>query len=267
MSFMKKCRILFLSANPEKYDRLALDEECRAIEQKILAADHGAALEFLSKWAVRPDDLLQFLSQYRPHVVHFSGHGTATGEIVLLDEHQNPKPVSKAALRQLFATLKDNIKLVVLNLCDSRAQAEAIAEIIDCAIGMKTAIGDDAAIVFAASFYRAIGFGRSVQNAFDQGKTALMLQGIPEETTPDLIARKGVDPAELFLRKLEVASSVRPSRAGTTMNATEPSASAVWREKLQYLQQQEAMAFDPALKFALAKQIQEAQAKLRDLGM
>ena len=45
-------------------------------------------------------------------------------------------------------------------------------------------IGDDAAITFAASFYRAIGFGRTIQEAFDQGRTALMLEGIPEERTP-----------------------------------------------------------------------------------
>ena len=64
---------------------------------------------------------------------------------------------------------------------------------------MKRAIGDTAAITFAASFYRAIGFGRSVQDAFDQGKAALMLEGIPEDTTPTLLVRHGVDPRSLFL--------------------------------------------------------------------
>jgi hypothetical protein len=31
---------------------------------------------------------------------------------------------------------------------------------------MKESIGDDAATAFASSFYRAIGFGRSIQEAF-----------------------------------------------------------------------------------------------------
>ena len=64
---------------------------------------------------------------------------------------------------------------------------------------MNDAIGDEAAIIFAASFYRALGFGRSVQQAFDQGKVALLLEGIPEENTPELLVRTGVNPSQVFL--------------------------------------------------------------------
>ena len=67
-----------------------------------------------------------------------------------------------------------------MNACYSQIQAQAIAENIDCVVGMSTAIGDEAAIIFAASFYRAIGFGRSIKDAFDQGKIAIMVEGIPE---------------------------------------------------------------------------------------
>ena len=81
----------------------------------------------------------------------------------------------------------------MLNACYSRPQAEALAETIDCSIGMNQPIGDEAAIVFAASFYRALGFGRSVQEAFELGKAALLLEGIPEDKTPELLTRAGVD--------------------------------------------------------------------------
>src|SRR5205085_9419327 len=104
----------------------------------------------------------------------------------------------KAALVSLFRTLKDNIRVVLLNACFSQPQAEAIIQVCDCAIGMKVAIGDRAAITFAASFYRAIGFGRSVQEAFDQGKTALLLEGIREEQTPELMTRQTIA-AELIV--------------------------------------------------------------------
>jgi hypothetical protein len=201
----EKCQILFLAASPAGTKALALDEECREIEQKIRAADYRDALDFVQKWAVRPDDLLQYLNQFKPRVVHFSGHGSRREEIVLLDKDRQPKPVGKAALKQLFSTLKDNIRLVVLNACFSRPQAEAIVEVIDCAIGMKQAIGDKAAITFAASFYRAIGFGRTIREAFDQGKAALMLEGIPEQDTPELLVRPGVDPNAIFLVTYEAS--------------------------------------------------------------
>lgn len=40
----------------------------------------------------------------------------------------------------------------------------------------------------------------------------------------------------------------------------------LWREKLAYFQQQEAIASDAAQKFQLKKQIQECQQKITELG-
>src|SRR5262249_50024595 len=80
-----------------------------------------------------------------------------------------------------------------------RAQARTIAKSIDCTIGMAAAIGDQAAIVFAASFYRGLGFGHSVQDAFNQGIAALLLEGIPEERTHRLLNKTGTDPSTVFL--------------------------------------------------------------------
>jgi len=195
----QRLKLLFLAANPNGTTPLALDDESREIDQKIRASEYRDALEQVTKWAVRPDDLLQYLNEFQPHIVHFSGHGSATEEIMLQDDSRQAKPVSKQALRALFTTLKDNVRVVVLNACYSRPQAEAITEVIDCAIGMNRAIGDRAAITFAASFYRAIGFGRSVQGAFDQGRTALLLAGIPEENTPELLMRSGVAASSIYL--------------------------------------------------------------------
>ena len=194
---MDKIKILFVSANPAGTQQLKLDEEAREIEAKIRAAEHRDSLELITKWAVRPDDLLQSLNQHRPHIVHFSGHGSPTEEIVLLDKLGKPKPVSKEALVHLFRALKDNIRVVVLNACFSEPQAEAITGEIDCAIGMMREIGDDAAITF--SFYRAIGFGRSIKEAFDQGIAALHLDGSLEGKTPVLLSGKNTAPDKVFL--------------------------------------------------------------------
>lgn len=195
---MKECKILFLAANPADTTQLSLDTEIREIQTKIRAAEFRDSLEMVSRWAVRPDDLLQSLNEVVPHVAHFSGHGTKSG-IVLLDADGQVKQVGKEALAYLLKTLKGNLRLVVLNACDSLPQAKLIAEHIDCVVGMNKPIGDQAAIVFAASFYRAIGFGSSVRQAFEQGKAALMLEGIPEERTPVLVPRPGIDPDAIVL--------------------------------------------------------------------
>ncbi len=196
---MAKVKVLFLASDPFKQNALALDEEIRAITAKIRAAEYRDTLELVSAWAVRRDDLHQLLLQHQPHVVHFSGHGSQAEQLILKDQNGQPRPLSKPALVGLFNALKDNVRVVVLNACHLKPQAEAIVQVIGCAIGMNTAIGDEAAIIFAAAFYQALAFGRSVQAGFDLGKNALMLEDIPEEETLELFVRDGLDASNISL--------------------------------------------------------------------
>jgi len=103
--------------------------------------------------------------------------------------------------------MKDNVRLVVLNACYSKEQAEAIIDSIDCAIGMKTEIGDDAAIRFAAQFYSALGFGLSVKTAFDQGTANLALHGLDKDNEPMMLSKTGVDASKVILVKADGADS------------------------------------------------------------
>jgi hypothetical protein len=195
---MQPVKVLFLAANPARTNRLAIDEEMHAIEHKVRATEHRDALQFQSSWAVRPDDLLQLLNQHRPQIVHFSGHGSQEG-LYLAGNDGRDRLVSTRALTALFTTLKDNIRLIVLNACYSREQAQALVAEIECVIGMKQSIHDAAAAVFASSFYRALGFGRSLQEAFDQGIASLLLEGIPDDDIPELLVQPGVDAHHVIL--------------------------------------------------------------------
>lgn len=194
-----KIKAIFFASNPKDQTQLRLDEEIRLIEQKLRASTYRDSVQLVSRWAVRPDDLLQSLNEHKPQIVHFSGHGTDTGEIVFLDPEGNAKRVTREAIAMLMKTMADNIQVVVFNACFSEGQAEAVTEHIDIAIGMNDSIGDEAARIFSAQFYSAIGFGRSVQEAFMQAKTALMLEGIPEESTPVIFTRVGIDPHDVIL--------------------------------------------------------------------
>ena len=86
-----------------------------------------------------------------------------------------------------------------LNACSTRKQAEALTEIVDCVVSMNRTITDRAAIKFAASFYGALAFGRSVQKAFEQGVARLSAEGIAEVDIPELLVRAGVDAAHVVL--------------------------------------------------------------------
>jgi hypothetical protein len=192
-------RILFLAANPRETPALQLDEEVRAIDQALRLANYRDAFDLETQWAVRYNELSGHLLRYQPDIVHFSGHGSSAGEIILLDQQGSSHLVSAQALGKLFALLKDNIRCVVLNACYSESQAQAIAQQIDTVVGMTTAIGDQAAISFATAFYQGLGYGRSVQTAFDLGCLQIDLANLSEQDTPKLLHSPGCDPTKLTL--------------------------------------------------------------------
>src|SRR5699024_9092231 len=153
------------------------------------------------RWAIRALDVIQAINEGNPTIIHFSGHGSEGDEIVFQDNQGNVKLVSKEAIVQTMMSTSDEIKLAFFNTCFSYGQAQAVVQHVDAAIGMTTTIGDEAARVFAAQFYSAIGFGYSVKKAFEQGKAALMLEGIPEKDTPELYVKDGLNADELIIVK------------------------------------------------------------------
>lgn len=195
-----RIKILFLAASPGATARAQLDREVRRIEEKLRAAKYRDSIELTLRWAVRPDDLQQALLEVEPHIVHFSGQGTQTEEILFEGDDGLAKPVSKAALAGLFGVLKDNVRVVVLNACHSRSQAEAITEHIDCAIGMQRGVDDEAAIAFSAAFYQALAFGRSLQEAFELGRNQVKLDGFTDaHAAAELLLRSGVRARQITL--------------------------------------------------------------------
>ncbi len=190
-------KILFLAANPvDVVTRLRIDEEIREIGQKIRMGTLRDQLELVSEWAVRAGDLQAVLLRHQPDIVHFSGHCSPSSGIILEDEAGNRKVVSKKALADLFGILKDNLRVVVLNACYAKDQAQALTSTIDFTIGMNAAIEDRAAIVFAAHFYQSLAFGRSVEEAFKLAVNELSLEGIDLAHVPELLVRDGANAAE-----------------------------------------------------------------------
>lgn len=201
---MNKIKILFLAANPvDSGYRLRLDEEIREIDARIRKGTDRDHFEVISHFAVRPGDLQEILQRHEPHIVHFSGHGSKTKEIILEDGNGNMKPVSKEAIAELFRVMKKNIRLVLLNACHAKYLGNGIVKHIDFAIGMNKAIGDKDAIIFASFFYQALAFGESVKSAFDMAKAQLLIEGLQGFKTPVLLVKDGADPAETLLTEDE----------------------------------------------------------------
>jgi WD40 repeat protein len=242
-------KVLLFAASPRGLAPLDLPREFRAINEEVRLGTFRDAVELILVPGARPIDLLRKLNESQPQVVHFSSHGSPD-EILLEAEEEGaeaanrrgsstrsdserdiktarpgdtdgplgqgqPHPVRGSALADVLRSCDEgNLRLVVLNACDTRTQAESLTEVVDCVVSMNRTITDRAAIKFAASFYGALSFGRSVKKAFDQGVALLRAEGIAEAGTPELFARSGVDPSRVVLVGPTNERSVAPAAEG-----------------------------------------------------
>lgn len=196
-------KILLLASNPTTTDRVLLDEEVHAIEENIARSAGRDSVRVVSKWAVRPGDLHQALLDHEPTIVHFSGHGAGRSGIVLHGDVPDAEyRVTGDALRHLFATLRGNIRVVVLNACESSEQANKVAEVIDFVIGMDDSVDDETARKFSAAFYLGIASARAIDTAFNMGISSVKLHGLPDDHVPRLYVRPGASADEVLVREV-----------------------------------------------------------------
>jgi len=108
--------------------KLQLEREAREIEEALCATKEGDRSELVTISAIRSRDLQQSLLVHKRDILHFGGYGSDTNELILEDENGNPEPLAQEALLALFQALRANIRVVVLNACFSKQQAEAVTE-------------------------------------------------------------------------------------------------------------------------------------------
>jgi CHAT domain len=168
----KPMRILFLAANPRSTGRLDLEEELRSLEAELRGVKYRDQVVLTARHAVRPDDLVRYVRSDRPTVVHFSGHGSGGG-IILRNDEGGYTEVTGTSLQRFF--LNRGVRLVVLNACYTQEQAKLLPDAVSAVVGTTDSVGDVAARRFTVAFYRALGDGYSIHDAFRDGGDAVAL--------------------------------------------------------------------------------------------
>ena len=200
----EKITVLFLAANPKDTNALRLGEEAREIQDMIRRSEYRDTITFESRWAVRTIDILQAINEVNPDIIHFSGHGSFEGDLVFEDHLGKTKAVPVEAMTQTISTVSDKVRFIFFNACFSSVQAQEIVEHVEATIGMNSSISDTAAIVFASQFYSSIGFGKSIQNAYEQAKASLMMEVFEEKDIPELYVRSDLMADHIFLVRPEL---------------------------------------------------------------
>ena len=216
--------ILLMAANPKGSVGLQLQKEEREIKERLRLAGYGKT-PINSTGATRPRDIQQAMLDFKPQIVHFSGHGAGQEGLVFEDITGQDKLVSSAALANLFRLFSSRLECVVLNACYSKFQAEAIARHIEHVIGMSQEIGDNAAIEFAVGFYSSLGARESIEFSYELGCSAIQLEGFSDDLTP-VLYKKGkilqIYIGNRILRNDEIDQDIERSDLGADVSTALP---------------------------------------------
>ena len=180
-------RILMLAANPIDKNKLALKKEYRLLRRKMLPNIEAGSCDLRREWATTAEDLQDALTAFKPHIVHFSGHGT-DGCICLEDEERKSHPLSKRELGLLLNMAKGWLRVIVLNACCSGQQVDNLVQLVDFIVGTKVPVLDSAALQFTNDFYRTIATGGTVREAFKRAQ-----ENTAQRNVYELKVRPGAD--------------------------------------------------------------------------
>src|SRR4029078_9618410 len=161
--------------------------------------------------ATRPIDLQRLLVLHKPHILHFSGHASKKHKLLLGGAPGRGKTLDQQGLVDVLGLYNHHLRLVLLNACFTKTQARSIADVIDYSVGTGKGIGDKGSVAFAGAFYRALGFGKSIRDAFNSAKAELVLTKMPRTQGIELFVRDGIKEKDPFLENSISTSKLSPT--------------------------------------------------------
>ncbi|TFV52854.1 hypothetical protein [Blastococcus sp. TF02A-35] len=192
---VERLRILYVTAASD--GDLRVDKEIRRVKKGVKAATLRDLVEIEPLLAATGADLLDGMSGFKPHVVHFAGH--ADEDVLVFDTEADGDNLGQVITKSVFARAMGAVDnppvLVVLNACHSTGHLDELLTVVPMAIGMSDEIGDPDAMSFAARFYTAIADGQSVRSAYEAARIQMEMDGMSDADLPVLRAQDTVDPA------------------------------------------------------------------------
>ncbi|MFI0429087.1 CHAT domain-containing protein [Mariniflexile sp. HMF6888] len=181
-------KILFIKVNPIGTTNLFLDTEENSIEESRKLSANRDYFEIKSKGAVTKDMLHSYLENYKPNILHISGHGSDEGVLYFHDEENHKKELSIHMFSEFIQNYKPNLKCVFMNACFSLNETDNFVVTDNQAvIGMNSEVPNDTALSFSRAFYTSFFEGKSISNSFQTAVDVVGIDGFGEESIPVLI--------------------------------------------------------------------------------
>jgi hypothetical protein len=176
----QQIKVLLIFANPGNLEQpdnaspLRTGREDRIIQEAIKFGRYRDNITLTIHHAATIHDLRRALLEDEYHLVHISSHGTNKG-LVLENEAGQACTIPPSALAEQLQAYRATLRCVLLNACYSTHQGHLISLGIPYTISMDGTVHDKAAIEFSRGFYDAIGAGKDVDFAYEEGRRNVAL--------------------------------------------------------------------------------------------
>jgi hypothetical protein len=212
-----RLRVLMFTANTAGEVQLDQSDEFSRVREMLDNEGLNDRCKLRRVRLVTPEAILESILDFRPHVVHFSGHGVrqrttgaATGPRRGFGEEEEAETVADEGIETgsdgalivhnsanygsfqigsdflggVFEYVKDEqlpTHTVLFNACHSEAISGGVAPFVDNIIATNNEIGDRAAISFSSTFYdRLIASEVSPERAFKAARIVAIAYGEPK---------------------------------------------------------------------------------------
>ncbi|MCK4342290.1 MAG: tetratricopeptide repeat protein [Phycisphaerae bacterium] len=178
-------RILFLAAAPTDQDHLDYEREEDAILTATGRVKQTVYLDFADTGGLA--ELAELVPDFRPHVVHLSGHGVLTddGTGTFAFEREDGRTDSVDARRIAADVFRgSSVRCVFLNGCQTARAAVAglcqhlVTAGVPLVLGWAASVADDLATEFAEVFYSRLVRGESASSAAAHARQAIKKSGL-----------------------------------------------------------------------------------------
>lgn len=193
----EQIRVLVFLAEPRTLAPLRVERELDGIIRAFESCPDRDRVQLREIYNPRLRDFFDNLVAFRPHVLHFSGHGSE--KIFFVTEEGQHAPLGSPSIAATFRGLGSEApKVLVLAACSSLNVARDLTRYVEFAIGVSDTLADADAIEFTSGFYAGIAAGRSIDEAFSLGRGRIGRELAPRNDFW-LECKPACDPGQTFL--------------------------------------------------------------------
>jgi tetratricopeptide (TPR) repeat protein len=185
-------RILLMTAAPTDQAQLDYEREEDTLLRATGKLRQGVILHFAETGGL--DELATLVAEFRPHVVHLTGHGKVTGgHGTFAFEDERGRTDSKDVEELVAQVVRGStVRCVVLNGCQTAQAAVAglcqglVTAGVPLAVGWSASVADDRATAFVETFYNFLLRSDPVPAAATHAREALRRKGQVRHATGQL---------------------------------------------------------------------------------